>query len=336
MYVLGASTGGIGRHVRTLAAGTGGVVLGPADTGQRFGFPRFAAVRPYRLRGALRGLSPDIVHAHGLRAGAFVVLAARTVRPRPRIVVTVHNGAPSSLRARPGYRMLEFVVARGADAVLAVSEDLAARFRSLGARRVELAVVAAPVLSPAGSSSAPPPASANVVLAVGRLVPQKGFGTLLAAASAWRDLGTRVVIAGSGPLANSLRQQAADLGITVDFVGHSDDVGSLLASAAVFVMPSVWEGQPLALQEALRAGVPVVASRVGGIPALTGPAALLVPQGDASALADAVRSVLADPALAARLRAAALSRASSLPTESDAVAAAQAVYAQLLAAQKKP
>jgi len=325
VLVLGASAGGIGRHVRTLAHGTGAVVLGPADTGLRFGFPRFVPVRPLRLRKALRRLSPDIVHAHGVSAGAFAVLAVRTLRPRPSIVVSIHNGAPDSLRARVAYRMLEFVVARGADTVLAVSEDLASRMRSLGARDVEMAVIAAP-FTPSRGRATP----GSFILAAGRLAPQKGFGTLLAAASSWADLSVRLLIAGAGPLEGELRRRAASLGVPAEFLGHRDDVDALLASAAVFVLPSRWEGQPLVLAEALRAGVPVVASDVGGIPALTGPAAaVLVPPGDAAALGDAVRSVLTDPDLAARLRAAALARSAELPTESDSVAAAQSVYARL-------
>jgi glycosyltransferase involved in cell wall biosynthesis len=166
---------------------------------------------------------------------------------------------------------------------------------------------------------------------VGRLAPQKGFGTLIEAASRWRDIKPEpvLVIAGAGPLETELKNQAAALGIDARFPGQRDDVPALLAAAAVFVLPSVWEGQPLILQEALRAGVPIVATRVGGTPELTGEdAALLVPSGDPDRLADAVRTVLTAPALAARLRQAALDRAHALPTEDDAVAAVLAEYAR--------
>ncbi len=168
-----------------------------------------------------------------------------------------------------------------------------------------------------------------VVLAVGRLAAQKGFGLLLDAAAQWRDIRPEplLVIAGEGPLAGELASRAASLRLNVRFTGHRADVPALLAVADAFVLPSVWEGQSLVLQEALRAGVPIVATRVGGTPELAGDdAAVLVPPGDAGCLADAVRSVLGDPALAARLRQAAADRAHALPSEDDAVAAALAEY----------
>jgi glycosyltransferase involved in cell wall biosynthesis len=123
--------------------------------------------------------------------------------------------------------------------------------------------------------------------------------------------------------------KAAELGVDAVFVGHRADVPALLAIAAVFVLPSQWEGQPLVLQEALRAGTPVVATRVGGIPGLAGDEALLVPPEDAPALAAAVRSVLTDAPLAARLRAAAAVRAATLPSEAGAASAALAAYASV-------
>jgi glycosyltransferase involved in cell wall biosynthesis len=98
----------------------------------------------------------------------------------------------------------------------------------------------------------------------------------------------------------------------------------------VVVVPSRWEGQPLIVQEVLQAGRPLVASRVGGIPALTSEdAALLVPPADPGELASAVRSVLDDQALAAKLGAAAQDRARTLPSTADAVDAALAVYSRL-------
>jgi glycosyltransferase involved in cell wall biosynthesis len=291
-----------------------------------------------RSRGGILGQG-DVVHAHGMRAGAFAVLAlARCRQWRPTMVVTVHNAPPGGLVSGLVYRLLERVVARGADLVLCVSPDLEARMRRAGARQVAPAVIAAPEVLAVDFRTADTPrsdaraAGRPVVFAAGRLAAQKGFGLLLEAAAGWRDLEPMplVVIAGDGPLRRELRARAAALGAAAVFLGHRDDVPARLAGAAVFVLPSRWEGQPLVLQEALRAGVPIVATRVGGIPGLTGEdAALLVPPGDSRALAAAVRSVLTDRELAARLRAAARARAAALSGADDAVTAALTAYAAI-------
>ena len=302
-----------------------------------------SAVR--RLRRLLATEDPQVVHAHGTRAGAFAALA---LGPRgrgpaglvPALVVTMHNAPPRGLAAGLVYRGLERVVARRADAVLCASPDLADRMRRLGASGVGRAVVPAP--------AATPPAAADVararadlaagdrpvVLAVGRLAEQKGFGVLLAAAGAWqqRDPRPLVAIAGEGPLAGELAAAAQRHGTDVRFLGARRDVPALLAAADLVVVPSRWEARALIVQEALVAGRPLVASRVGGIPELTGEdAALLVPAGDAGALSAAVQAVLDDPALAARLAAAARARAAALPSPADAVDAALAVYERLAA-----
>ena len=373
-FVLGTSTGGTARHVRTLAAGCAarGVaagVFGPAQTDRDFAFSALAggrvsftpveiADRPRpardlraigRLRRLLAAWRPDVVHAHGLRAGALTAIALAFVRPtvyhpRPVLVVTVHN-APAAVgvtvRNAPAaggvtgviYRVLELIVARRADLVLAVAPDLEERMRAAGARRVGRALVPAAGVSAETRAAlllpGHPDPGRPVVLAAGRLAAQKGFGTLLEAAAGWQDLRPEplLVIAGEGPLEAALKSQAASLGLDARFPGHRDDVPALLAAAAVFVLPSTWEGQPLILQEALRAGVPIVATRVGGTSVLTGEdAALLVPPGDPGRLAAAVRSVLLDPALAGRLRKAAADRGNALPGEDDAVAAVVAEY----------
>jgi len=365
VFVLGTSTGGTARHVRMLAGGVAarGVtaqVFGPAQTDRDFGFgdladgrlsftpveiadrPRvrhdLAAIR--RLRRLIAAWRPDVVHAHGLRAGAFTAVALAFVRPtvydpKPALVVTVHNAPPAGGVTGAIYRVLELTVARSADSVLCVSKDLEERMRAAGARRVGRALVPAGDVPAIREARAPRPLPGDpapdrpLVLAAGRLAAQKGLGTLLNAAARWHDLKPEplLVIAGEGPLEAELKARAATLGLDARFPGHRDDMPALLDAAAVFVLPSVWEGQPLILQEALRAGVPIVATRVGGTPDLTGEdAALLVPPGDASRLAEAVRAVLTDPALALRLCRAAADRGRTLPDEDDAVAAALAEY----------
>jgi glycosyltransferase involved in cell wall biosynthesis len=336
-------------------AGRGAGLAGPAPGGQaasagesrQIGFaavriaerprPGHDVVAVMRLRGLLRRARPDVVHAHGLRAGALTALALAPAWPgSPELIVTVHNAPPAGRAARVIYRVLERVVARRAATVACVSGDLADRMRGLGAQRTAAAVVpAVPEPPPAPEDVARAAACIGaagrpVLLAVGRLTGQKGLDILLAAAAGWQDRRPcpLLVIAGDGPLAASLAASAAAAGIAARFLGQRADVPALLAAADMLVLPSRWEGQPLLLQEALRAGIPIVASRVGGVPDLTGSdGALLVPPEDPAQLAAAVRRVLDDPGLARRLGSAAAARAACLPTPDQAVTAAIAMYA---------
>jgi glycosyltransferase involved in cell wall biosynthesis len=355
-FLVGSTAGGTGRHVTMLARGCAArgatvTLYGPASLAVP-GPARFRELiigdrpRPVRdarvvaeLRGWFRQDAPGVLHAHGLRAGALAVLAlAGRAGRRTALVVTVHNAAPPAQPAAAVYAALELIVARRADAVLPVSADLATRLRRRGARIAGLAVVAAPettapsqeqvaaVRQELGGADRP------VVLAAGRLAAQKGFSTLLDAAARWqrRDPVPRLVIAGDGPLGPALRAQAAAAGTEVRFLGPRPDVPVLLAAADVVVVPSSWEGQPLIVQEALRAGRPLVASRAGGIADLTGmDGALLVPPGDPEALAAAVAGLLDDPREAAALAAAARRRAATLPGEAAAVDQAAALYLRL-------
>nr|WP_253878882.1 glycosyltransferase [Actinomadura rupiterrae] len=364
--VLGTSAGGVGRHVRSVAAGlvergARVAVFGPAATEELFGFTgvgaRFAEVdladrpRPVsdaravaRLRGLLR--DADVVHAHGLRAGALAVASCARVAPGPLrmgrgstpIVVTLHNAVIAGGRTAAIYGALERVVARGASVVLGVSPDLEERMRSLGARHVGHALVPAPARGPLPGPEVRGQVRAELevgerplIVTVARLADQKGLPTLLDASAGWarRAVPPLVAIAGDGPLEEALRARIDAENLPVRLLGRRTDVPELFAAADVAVVPSVWEGQPLVVQEILRAGRPLVATRVGGVPGMVDDAALLVPPDDATALEKAVGRVLDDSALAVRLGAAAAQRATALPTENDAVAQLSELYEDL-------
>jgi glycosyltransferase involved in cell wall biosynthesis len=148
----------------------------------------------------------------------------------------------------------------------------------------------------------------------------------LLTASADLAQGVLVLIAGDGPLHAPLQERIDRDRLPVRLLGWRDDVADLLSLADVVVSAAVWEGQPIAVQQALQAARPLVATDVGGTAEVTADAALLVPGGDAAALAAALRRVLTDPAERLRLAAAARSRAAELPTERDALRAALEVY----------
>jgi len=362
--VLATSTGGVGTHLRSLLAplgraGAAVAVCGPAATEELFAFTATGA--DFREVGISAGLAPaadlravlalrratagaDLVHAHGLRAG-LVAAAARLLGPdrhRP-LVLTLHNALPGGggLKRRV-LQTAELATIRGADVVLAASADLADNARRLGARDVRVAPVAAPPLPPAERSRADVRAGLGLtddqrplVVAVGRLHPQKGYDVLLDAVARWvTDPRLRpeplVAVAGDGPLHEELAARIAAEQLPVTLLGRRSDVADLLGAADVCVLPSVWEARSLTAQEALRAGTPLVATAVGGIPELVGDAAELVPAGDAAAFAEAVARVLTDPARTAELGAAGPRRAAGWPDEAATAAQLVDLYAELL------
>ncbi len=351
VQVLGSSAGGVARHVAQVVteltgAGDRVLVAGPAavretvlPTGGHFE-PVEIADRPHasdlaavrRLTGL--GREADVVHAHGLRAGALTVLALRGRRRRPRIVVTLHNLPVGGRAIRTVSAVLGRVVARGADVVLGVSGDLVALSRSQGARHAERALVPAPTRREPSRDAQQTRAELGLepdqplAVTVARLAPQKGLDTLALAASqveAWvPDLVW--LVAGDGPLAGPLQERIDLLRAPVRLLGRRTDVADLMAAADVVVSTAVWEGQPLAVQEALGLGAAVVATNAGGTREVTGDAAVLVPVDDADALASAVERVLTDPIERDRLRAAARDRAGQLPTPAEVRVQLRAIY----------
>lgn len=305
-----------------------------------------------RLRQLAAGA--DVVHPHGMRAGALCALAGGG----PPMVVTVHNAPPTDRRSALVYEMLERLVHARADLVLGVSPDLVDRARARGARGVDLAVVPADLTRLVPPQRRPEVRAALrrelglvdgqlLLLTVGRLGTQKRTVEVVAAYQSLvgGDPGGRQIppvvlaVAGDGPARVDVAAQAASGPGRVHLLGRRDDVPGLLAAADVVVSGAQWEGQPLWLQEALGAGAPVVATDVGGTRVVVGDAAVLVPVGqDGSdpggcarvrALGEALQQVLDDAQLRSVMADRSLRRARELPTAAQAVEAAEAAYARV-------
>jgi glycosyltransferase involved in cell wall biosynthesis len=356
--VLATSTGGMGTHVASLverlpALGIDIAVVSPAATETQFGFrargagftpveittlprPRedLAAVR--LLRAALVGA--DVVHAHGLRATSLTALAVGRRRPgRTPLVATWHNALLGSGMRRVVLGALERLSARRADVTLGASADLVARAAHLGAPAARLLPVAAPAMAAPSRDPAEVRAELGaedrpLVLAVGRLAPQKDYDTLLAAAASWqtRSPSPVVAVAGDGPERGRLQGVIDAQRLEVRLLGHRDDVPDLLAASDIYVLTSTWEARALVVQEAMRAGVPVVATAVGGVPELVGDAAVLVPPADAASLARAVEDLLDSPDDRAELARQGRDRAIGWPDEDDTARAVAAVYREIV------
>jgi glycosyltransferase involved in cell wall biosynthesis len=179
-------------------------------------------------------------------------------------------------------------------------------------------------------------ATARLVLTVARLTEQKGHRYLLDAAASvvLRRPETVFVLAGDGPLEPALREQARRLGLEryVVFAGRRDDVPDLLAAADLFVLPSLFEGLPLVVLEAMAAGVPVVGTDIGGTREAIddGRTGRLVAPGDAAALATAIGEALNAPAPVAAWRAAARRRVATEFGAARMARATAALYDEVL------
>lgn len=328
LELLSYSAGGIARHVAQVAGALDGTRGLQVDVACPPGLPMAMPKDPielvvprgltghpwaiHRLRRLLRAGGYDLVHAHGLRAGIDAALAARGVC---EVVVTVHNLVSSDIaggRARID-RFAEPAVVRLAGLTLAVSQQIADHLKSStpgSAHKVEVLYL--------GIGEAPRVVRSHdeirtelsvepgrcLAVAVARLAPQKALPVLF---EALRRTTTEPVLAllGEGPLEAELRHaaQVAGIGKRVRFLGFRADVADVVAAADVFCLSSLWEGVPLAVQEAMLLETPVVSTAVGGMSEIVTDrrSGLLVPAGDAGALAAAIDEVCASPELGRRL-----------------------------------
>jgi glycosyltransferase involved in cell wall biosynthesis len=296
----------------------------------------------------------DVVHAHGLRAGLLASLAlsalpGRRARRTP-LVVTRHSAVVADGQRARMLRLLERRVSRTATVVLGTATDLVDRARSLGARDARLAPAALPVPLPGQRTAGGPDGLREgtardraraelgvrgrpLLVSAGRLEEHKGYDTLLDAARVWRDArpAPLALIAGDGSRRAALARRIEAERLPVRLLGPGAEA-LLLAAGDLAVLPSRWEGRSRLAQQALRTGLPLVATAVGGVPELVGEAAALVPYGDPLALAAEVTGLLADADRRAALALAGRAQAAGWPTEDDTVAQVLSVYDELTAA----
>jgi L-malate glycosyltransferase len=314
--------GGAETHILDLATGqlAAGhsvrvVLLGPAQIGDalRTRVPTVSmdsmsmAVWLRKLRAEIQENPPDVLHSHGYRADLIAACARRSGCGMSRwtSVVTVHG----FIKTSPGLRLLTRLnewTLRGADVVIAVSSAEADRLATL---------LRHPVLFvPNGVSPLEhtPRAAARAVLGIdpsryavgfiGRLSPEKRPDLFvdMAAIVAAQQPDVDFLVIGSGSLRNRMERRAAENRAHIMFTGLVPDAASLMSALDVLVCPSDTEGTPRAVIAAMLAAVPVVATRVGGLPDLiaAGRTGLLVEPGSAGSLAAAVIQLLRNRAAA--------------------------------------
>jgi glycosyltransferase involved in cell wall biosynthesis len=286
-----------------------------------------------RLARIVRRTRPDIMHTHLVHADFHGLAAGRLARV-PVLVSTKHGFNP--FRSGRTFAAADRAVAHFADVHIAISAGLvrylaaSEGFAPAGFEVVHYGIEAGP--------PPPPPAGKTRLAVVGRLIPIKGHGVLLRALALARGRlpGLTLEIAGDGPIEHELRASVARLGLDghVSFLGRVAPPAPVFERAGVVVVPSFGEGFGMVALEAMERGRPVVASEVGGLPEIVenGRTGLLVPSGDAEALAGAIVAVAGDPARAAAMGAAGRERALGQFSQKRCTDRIEAIYGTALTA----
>jgi glycosyltransferase involved in cell wall biosynthesis len=266
------------------------------------------------LRGAVavaemvRRTSPQIVHCHGTRAAFFAALGRRWWPETTRMVYTAHGLSTSKVMSPLRtlvYAAAEKKACRAADHVISVAREDLDQLRGRHWISVDRSshipnAVDTDRFSPRDRAKSKDALGIGgqeaVVGTVARLIRQKAVCDVITAAAGLPDV--QFVIVGDGELRSELERQAAPLGTRVRFLGSRSDVELILPALDVFVLASHWEGEPIALLEAMSASLACIATATPGAIELFGrPAAgVLVPIGDPAALRHAIAALLGDPA----------------------------------------
>ncbi len=283
---------------------------------------------------------PDLVHAHTYKAGILASVAGRLAGV-PAIVFTPHGHIFAGGARIPGVpaggaklELLRWITRAGqacAHRITALSATDLQQQLELGLAPAEKYSVIPNGIDVARYQAAPRARlfeGAPVLGCVGRFTPEKGHAVLIEAFARFRAAHpqARLVLVGFGPLEQELRERARGLGSSAVFTGERDSA-ELLGAFDLYVQPSLYESQGLAILEAQAAGIPVVATEAGGVRDVVkqGETGLLAVPGDAGALARALLEMAADPARAGRMAAAARASVSAR----HSLAAMLGAYARL-------
>lgn len=287
-----------------------------------------AALR--ELVNALRQVAPDIIHTHSAKASALGRLAGRLLGIP--VIYTVHGFAfkpAAPWKQRTVARAAEWLLAPLASQVICVAQAERAMARSLPIGDANISVIENGIADVA--QRADPAAALRRMVTVMRLAAPKRADVLIRAFAAAQLPDCELVIAGDGPLRAALEQLAGEVAPgRVRFAGSVDDVPALLASAQAFVLASDHEGSPISILEAMRAGLPIIASDLPGIRDQLddGQCGMLVAGDDPSAFTNAMQNLANDAPRRATLARAARTRWEDRYGLEPMVRATWAVYQQ--------
>ena len=256
------------------------------------------------IRKFIQNNNIDIVHTHGYREDLYAVLARLDVA----LIATNHLWKRTNLKLKL-YSIMDAWLLRSFDAIIAVSEQVKKDMLSMYLSEKKISVVANGINTHLYSNPVPRdqalnsfqiPSEKTVVGTISSLTSEKGIDDLITALYSLRSQAPylHLLIVGSGDQQENLKQQADTLGISqsITFAGRQSDINRMLSAMDIFALPSLNEGLPMALLEAMAAGKPAVASDVGDVSvAITSDTGLLVHPGSPSELAHAILSLLNAP-----------------------------------------
>jgi glycosyltransferase involved in cell wall biosynthesis len=261
-----------------------------------------------QIRALVARFQPDVIQTHNVKS-AFLVSLAGAHRRMPWI--HWHHGYTTPTRKQALYNQLNRFSVRGAKQVVTVTSAFIPELLDIGIPRERIEVIPNAIRPDWGASAADVPkvfdSREKTVLAIGRLSKEKAHADLIEALALLKaEPGlppVRLVLVGDGHERQNLEALAAARNVSITFAGQVSDVRPFYRQADLFVLPSLSEGSPNALMEAMAAGNPIVATAVGGVPETVtdGIEALLVPAANPAALSAAISKVIGNPDLAGRL-----------------------------------